>query len=55
MLIRQHLPTYQKKIPSLDPTTITHNDAMSCHHYAKLSRAMQATWVDRFLNNEIYC
>ena len=25
------------------------------NHYAKLSRAMQAPWVDRFLNNEIYC
>ena len=24
-------------------------------HYAKLSRAMRAPWVDRFLNNEIYC
>ena len=24
-------------------------------HYAKLSRAMRASWVDRFLNNEIYC
>ena len=24
-------------------------------HYVKLSRAMQAPWVDRFLNNEIYC
>ena len=24
-------------------------------HYAKLPRAMQAPWVDRFLNNEIYC
>ena len=24
-------------------------------HYTKLSRAMRAPWVDRFLNNEIYC
>ena len=24
-------------------------------HYVKLSRAMRATWVDHFLNNEIYC
>ena len=24
-------------------------------HYAKLSRAMRAPWVDHFLNNEIYC
>ena len=24
-------------------------------HYAKLSWAMRAPWVDRFLNNEIYC
>ena len=24
-------------------------------HYAKLSRALRAPWVDRFLNNEIYC
>ena len=24
-------------------------------HYAKLSRVMRAPWVDRFLNNEIYC
>ena len=26
-----------------------------CLHYAKLSRAMRPPWVDRFLNNEIYC
>ena len=24
-------------------------------HYAKLSQAMRAPWVDRFFNNEIYC
>ena len=24
-------------------------------YYANLSRAMRAPWVDRFLNNEIYC
>ena len=24
-------------------------------HYAKLSQAMRAPWVDRFLNNEMYC
>ena len=24
-------------------------------HYAKLSRVMRAPWVNRFLNNEIYC
>ena len=28
---------------------------ISQKHYAKLSRAMRAPWVDRFLNNEIYC
>ena len=27
----------------------------STHHYAKLSQAMRAPWVDRFLDNEIYC
>ena len=26
-----------------------------CRLYAKLSRATRAPWVDRFLNNEIYC
>ena len=28
---------------------------ISQKHYAKLSRAMRSPWVDRFLNNEIYC
>ena len=28
---------------------------ISQKHYAKLSRAMRAPWVDHFLNNEIYC
>ena len=27
----------------------------TCSHYARLSRAMRAPWVDCFLNNEIYC
>ena len=30
-------------------------DKQGLNHYAKLSRAMRAPWVDRFLNNEIYC
>ena len=27
---------------------------LGVRHYAKLSRAMRATWMDRFLNNEIF-
>ena len=37
----QPLTYFQSRLPST--------------HYAKLSRAMRAPWVDRFLNNEIYC
>ena len=33
-----------------DPKNLTGTFA----HYAKLSRAMRAPWVDSFLNNEIY-
>ena len=39
--------------PSHYTSLLIHGSVLT--HFAKLSRAMQAPWVDRFLNNEIYC
>ena len=36
------------------PVTSRANQPADQKHYAKLSRAMRAPWVDRFLNNETY-